>query len=203
MPINSTKKLGLSGQNQNGFSLLELLIAMTVVMIMLGFVAMLLAGVQKQFNRQRPRADAINNAQTAMDAMVRVIRMAGTKAANCPVTFQVTPLKPSLPAGNGIYSALQVQADWNSPDCNLNGVDENVTFLVANDVFYIDAALQKPLVDGIGDVRFKFYDANSVAIADPVANAGQISLVAIEIDTAETDGTLTTIRSSVQARLRS
>jgi hypothetical protein len=172
---------------------------MTVVIIILGFVAVFISTVQKEFNTQRPRVEAVNNVQMAMDEIVRVTRMAGTKSPTCISILNFVPLMPSSPIGGGTYASLQVQADWNAPDCNLNGVDENVTFSVDNGVFYIDAARTVALTDRIGALRFKFYDATNAQILDPVTNATLITFVNIEIDTVGT-GAPNTISSAVQIR---
>ncbi|MDQ3801468.1 MAG: prepilin-type N-terminal cleavage/methylation domain-containing protein [Acidobacteriota bacterium] len=190
-----------------GFSLAELLIAMTVVMIMLGFVAAGIFGVQREFRLRRPQMEAVANAQMAMDAIVRVVRMAGVKPASCASNFQIAPLTPSAPdaGGNGgAYTALRVQADWNPSDCALSGLDEDVTFSAAGGILYLDAAKQKPFVEGIGRVTFKFYDGAGQLVTNAAANAEQITFVEIEITTYAAPGSNppTVIRSGVQIRAR-
>jgi type II secretory pathway pseudopilin PulG len=191
-----------------GFSLAELLIAMTVVMIMLGFVAAGIFGVQREFRLRRPQMEAVANAQMAMDAIVRVVRMAGVKPASCANGFQIAPLTPSAPdaGNNGAYTVLRVQADWNPSDCALSGLDEDVTFSAAGGILYLDAAKQKPFVEGIGKVSFKFYDAAGQPVANAAANAGQITFVEIEVstyaDAAAGSNPPTVIRSGVQIRAR-
>lgn len=193
---------------ERGFSLAELLIAMTVVMIMLGFVAAGIFGVQREFRLRRPQMEAVASAQTAMDTIVRVVRMAGVKPAVCANGFQITPLAPSAPGGDndGTYTVLRVQADWNPADCNLSGLDEDVTFSAANGILYLDAARQKPFVEGIGKVTFKFYDGAGQTVTNAASNAEQITFVEIEIstyaDAAADSAPPTVIRSGVQIRAR-
>lgn len=187
---------------QNGFSLIELLIAMTIVIIMLGFVALGISGIQKEFKDRRPQMEAIANAQTAMDSIIRVVRMAGVKPAYCANGFQITPLAPSSSVGSGTYTVLRVQADWNASDCALSGLDEDVTFSAANGILYLDAARQKPFVDGIGHVKFKFYNAVGQLITDAAASVNDVTFVEIEISTYTENSTPTVIRSGVQIRAR-
>ncbi len=193
----SILKLKTSGSK--GFSLVELMIAMTVVLIVLGILAAVLAGINYQFRTQRPRLEAVNNTQTAADTIVRLIRMAGSRPVNCPSTFLVPSPTPSSPLANGYFASLRVQADWNSPDCSLNGVEEDVTFTVNNGVFYLDAAQQIPFVDKISALRFKLFDKNNLVITDPALAAG-VKFVRVEIDTLSPDGTLTTVASGASIR---
>jgi type II secretory pathway pseudopilin PulG len=140
-----------------GFSLMELMIAMTVVLMVLGILASILAGINRQFRTQRPRLETINNAQTVADTIVRLIRMAGNRPVNCASAFLVPPPVPSAPLANGYFGSLRVQSDWNPADCSLNGVEEDVTFSVNNGIFYLDAAQQIPFVDKISALRFKLF----------------------------------------------
>ncbi len=196
----SSKNITRTANSQSGFSLVELLIGMVIVLIILGFVASMINGIQREFNRQLPRMEALNNAEMTIDTIVRNVRMAGAQSPSCTAAFSITPLTPSASAGGGVYNALRVQADWNPPDCSLGGVDENVTFSVKNGIFYIDAAQAEPFTEGIAAIRFKFYDETNTLLTDAVANAVKIKYVEIEIDIR--DDTLTTLRSGVQVRSR-
>ena len=103
----------------------------------------------KTVTDQRPRMEAYESAELAMDTVIRTIRVAGSKEASCESGLILTALTPSDPAGSGVYNSLAVEADWNPADCTLNGVDENVKFSVANGNFYIDAAQSEPFSGGI------------------------------------------------------
>ena len=191
----------ISPEKQDGFTLIELMMAMTITLLLLGVLAAALSGIQKEYNNQRPRMEAIHNANTAMDTIVRVLRMAGTKPPQCS-SLTVNALTPSLPDAAGNYTKLRVQSDWNAPDCALTGAEEDVTYSVANGVLYEDALNNQPFVDKVKALRFKFYNASNTLITDPVTNSGQISFVQIEIDTAPVNGYSTTIKSAVQLRGR-
>lgn len=182
-----------------GFTLIELMIAMTITLLMLGVLAAVLSGIQKEYNYQRPRMEAIHNANTAMDSIVRVIRMAGTKPPSC-TSLTLAALTPSQPDASGNYTKLRVQADWNPADCAITGTEEDVTYSVSSGTLYEDAANTKAFVDKINALRFKFYNSSNTLITDPVTNSSQISFVQIEIDTAPVNGFSTTIKSAVQLR---
>src|SRR5689334_15589901 len=73
---------------QNGFSLIELTISMTITLMIISGVAVGLSALNSQFNSQKQRLNATNNAQMAIDSMVRVIRMSGSRPASCASSFQ-------------------------------------------------------------------------------------------------------------------
>jgi prepilin-type N-terminal cleavage/methylation domain-containing protein len=185
--------------SSKGFSLIELMIAMTIVLIVLGVLASIMAGINNQFKTQRPRLEAVSNGQTAADTIVRLIRMAGNRPLNCVSTFLVSTPVPSAALANGYFGSLRIQSDWNAPDCTLNGVEEDVTFSAANNVFYLDAARQNPFVDKISALRFKLFDKDNAVITDPNL-ATNTKLIRVEVDTIASDGTLTTITSGASIR---
>ena len=186
--------------DSKGFSLLELLMAMTIVLIMLGAIGMILTGINKQFRAQRPRLEAINNGQTAVDTIVRLIRMAGNRVSTCSSSFIVQAPTPSSPLGGGYFASLRLQSDWNPSDCTLNGVEEDVTISLKNDVLYLDANQQVPFVDRISALRFQFFDNKNVLITDAQNRTGDIAFIRVEIDTLSEDGTSPTIISGATLR---
>ncbi|HXG85497.1 MAG TPA: prepilin-type N-terminal cleavage/methylation domain-containing protein [Pyrinomonadaceae bacterium] len=191
--------LKLKNSASKGFSLVELMIAMTVVLITLGILSSILAGINYQFKTQRPRLETVNNAQTAADTIVRLIRMAGNRPLNCPAAFLVAAPAPSSPLADGYFGRLHVRADWNPANCSLNDVEEDVTFSVNNGVFYLDAAQQIPFVDKISALRIKLYDQNNLVITDPALTGGT-KFVRVEIDTVAQNGFITTVASGASVR---
>lgn len=179
---------------------MELLIAMTIVLLMLAILASIMASFNYQYRTQRTRLESINNAQTAVDTIIRLVRMAGSRPVSCPSTFQPQGLAPSVSLGSQYFGKLRLQADWNAPDCALTGIDEDVTFSVNNGVLYLDANQQMPFVDRISAVRFKFFDKNNAVIADPQNQASLITRIQVEVDALANDQTLTTIASSASVR---
>lgn len=176
-----------------------MMIAMTIVLIMLGILASVMAGINYQFKTQRPRLEAVNNAQTVADTVVRLIRMGGNRPISCVSSFVVPPPTPSASLGNGYFGTLRIQADWNPADCSLNGVEEDVTISVNNGTVYLDPNQQIPFVDKISAIRFKLFDNNNVVITDPNLSAG-VKFIIVEIDTLSPDGTSVTVKGGATIR---
>lgn len=189
-----------NGNGFSGFSLLELLFTLTILLLMLASATSILISVNREFRTQKPRMESLNNVQTAMDSIARVVRMSGTKPKQCDESFAFSALTPSESDGNGNYTRLQIQADWNPADCALTGVDEDVTISVRNGNLYLDAARQTVFVDKIRSVRFRFFDSGNNPISDPVTNASQIKVVRVEVDTLVPDEAVTTVSTDVRLR---
>ncbi len=102
--------------------------------------------------------------------------------------------------GDGYFGKLRLQSDWNPADCTLTGVDEDVTFSVNNNMLFLDADQQVPLVDKISSLRFLFYDQNNSPITDPSSQPASISFIHVEVDTVAINGFTTTISSAATVR---
>ncbi|HEY0729511.1 MAG TPA: prepilin-type N-terminal cleavage/methylation domain-containing protein, partial [Pyrinomonadaceae bacterium] len=68
-----------SANNEKGFSLLELVIAMTVTLVIMGLSSTLLASAFKSRSREDRKSDAIADVQRAMNIMTREISNSGLK----------------------------------------------------------------------------------------------------------------------------
>ncbi|MFN2532047.1 MAG: type II secretion system protein J [Pyrinomonadaceae bacterium] len=64
-------------RNEQGFSLMELMIAMTVTLALMGMASTLIAGALRMRSRENQKSDALADAQRAMNIMSREIADAG------------------------------------------------------------------------------------------------------------------------------
>ena len=181
---------------------MELVISMVIMLSVLGLLSGIIAGVQSEYKRQRIRMEAIGSAQTVQDNISRIVRMAGTKGIQCASTFQVQALTPGAKNADGSYGSLAMEADWNPADCQLTGIDENVTISVQDGTLYLDAARQNPFVDKINAIRFRFYDKTNQLITDAVTNKQQITYLKIEVDAQTSATQVTTITTGARIRGR-
>jgi type II secretory pathway pseudopilin PulG len=161
-----------------GFSLIEMLIVMTIMIIILGVLGSVVSGVETIYAQQRPRTEAINNANAAMDMMTRLIRLSGNNLSGTGIT-------PGSTGADGLYHTIRIQADWNSVRGGLTGTYEDSTFSLSNNSLQIvdGANSQTSFIDNIGSVTFTYYDNTNTLISDPVGNNDDISLVKIDLTT--------------------
>lgn len=185
--------------SERGFSLVEALVSLAVAAIMMTALAQLAAGVQNAYLDQRVSFESRNSAQAAMDAMLRLIRMAGTD----PLDTGLVPLTPD-PDGNGALDSIRVRADWNPPNGVLTDPYEDVWFAVEGDVLTIREAggAAQPFMEGITRVRFAYLGANGAVLATPITTPGDITAVTVTVDAANRGRPATVIQSTGGLRAR-
>jgi len=128
-------------QNEAGFSLLELIIAMSIVLVVMGLSSSLLASGFKMRSREDRKSDAVADVQRALNIMTREISNSG---------FKLPPGMPMI-ANNGIvtndsdFESIRIVSNLNGVPDSANGyfedtdvtdTDEDVKFLM-----YVDATL--------------------------------------------------------------
>jgi len=125
--------------NQSGFSLFELIIAMGITVVILGLASTLLAGSFNIRSREDRKSDAIADVQRALNIMTREISNAGMKL---PVGLPSVSSN-GLVAGDSDNQSIRVVSNLNGmpdsasgyfEDSDVDDTDEDVKFLM-----YVDA----------------------------------------------------------------
>ena len=175
-PEMAAKKRGMGG-----FSLLELIIAMTITLILLGITTVAMSGALGARERESSRTDALTAAQAAINVMSREISNAGYGLTN-----------------NGIVIAdsnaqkLHFRANTKNDNLTTTDVDEDITY-------YYDASSQSVVrydanttpsttgvINQISMVTFQYFDytdSNSTPTVGvvPTANTGRVRITLIVI----------------------
>ena len=145
--------------NQAGFSLLEVMIAMTITVTILGLSSSLLAGAFHTRSREDRKSDAIADVQRALNIMTREISNSGLK------------LPSGLPnvASNGVVDgdtdnqSIRIVSNLNGMPDSANGyfedsdvtdTDEDIKFLM-----YVDADLGQRYI-----VRYERNNTNQTTV---------------------------------------
>jgi prepilin-type N-terminal cleavage/methylation domain-containing protein len=158
-------------QNENGFSMIELIIAMAITLTIMGLASTLLASAFNARSREDRKSDAIADVQRALNIMTREISNSGLK------------LPAGLPniAGNGLVTgdsdneSIRIVSNLNGMPDSANGffedsdvtdTDEDVKFLM-----YVDAGQRyivryekngtnqtTVLANRIDSLIFRYYD---------------------------------------------
>lgn len=159
-----------------GFSLLELMIAMTITLVLLALVTTLFSGSMSIRERESAKTDALTSAQAALNVMSREIANAGYG-----LTF------------NGIVSAdsnasqLHFRSNWENGDLQTGTSGEDVTYYhdpVTQSIVRYDAnagTTTSAVVNGISSVTFQYFDysgssAVPTVVATPSANTGRVRI---------------------------
>ena len=181
-------------KNNAGFSLLELIIAMTVMLVLLGLVSNLLA---KSFNvrtRESQRTDALTSAQAALNVLSREIANSG---------FGVYSGSNARLASNGIIAAdsnaqrIHIRSNINnvgpttvpagSTVLSTNEPGEDITYFYDSATDSIvrydpnDSPQTSVVVNKISDVTFQYFDyvgasSSGVVVATPTNDTGRIRI---------------------------
>lgn len=199
-------------QKQKGFSLLELIIAMTVTLILMAIAATLFSGALGTRARESRRTDALTSAQAALNVMSRELANSGYGLTN-----------------NGIVYAdsSSQRLHFRSNVVNTNGVTcdpgEDVTYFfdaATRSIVRYDRFPSTPancsapsgetsvVVNRISNVIFQYYDytgSNSTPteVTTPTANTSRIRItVTVQLDPVQgqPDNQTVTFKSEVTLR---
>ena len=160
-------------KNENGFSLIELIIAMAITLTILGLATTLLAASFAARSRENTKSDAIADVQRALNIMTREISNSGLKLPGDVPTVSSN----GIVAGDSGEDSLRVVSNLNGMPDSANGYfedsdvtdsDEDVKFLM-----YVDNTLGQRyivryekngtnqttvLANRIDSLNFRYYD---------------------------------------------
>ena len=159
-----------------GFSLLELMIAMTITLVLLALVTTLFSGSMSIRERESSKTDALTSAEAALNVMSREIANAGFGLSD-----------------NGVVSAdsnlnqLHFRSNWNNGDLTTGTDSEDVTYYfdpTTESIVRYDAhagTTTSAVVNGISNVEFQYFDyagSNSTptVVTTPGANTGRVRI---------------------------
>jgi len=143
-------------RQENGFTLVELLVASVCTMIVLGGAVALTSQIQTGYRRQLEDSAGEQEARYALEWMGRYLRGAGNNPFNvtesdCPgtdTTFYGIIMDPN---GDGVNDDITVQSDSNPPDGLIGGaspacdqINEHVTISfdsANNTIVFLDEAV--------------------------------------------------------------
>lgn len=188
-------------KNQAGFSLLELMIAMAIMLTLLGIISTVLSQTMSIRQRESRRTDALTAAQGALNVISREIANAG---------FGIHDASSTLLANNGIiladsnanrihfrsniYNTGPQSAPSGSTVISTNQPGEDVTYFfdAATDSIVRYDPYDNPqtsvVVNRISNVTFQYYNYEGVnstptITAVPTVNTGRIKInVTVNLD---------------------
>jgi prepilin-type N-terminal cleavage/methylation domain-containing protein len=189
----------MNKRGQAGFSLLEMMVSMTIMMILMGVVSILLSQNLGVRARESQRTDALTSAQAALNVMSREIANSGFGIS--------TGTSPRLP-NNGIITAdsTATQIHFRANIYNSGPVNTTSSVLTTDDpgedVTYFFDANSKSIVrfdpndspqtsvviNRISSVTYTYYDyvgpnSSGTQTSTPSANTGRIRItVQVQLD---------------------
>jgi type IV pilus assembly protein PilW len=141
--------------NEQGFTMVELLVGLLIGLILMGVAVKIFLVQQRAYNLQEQLSEMQQNIRSAMDTIVKEIKMAG--------------YDPTGANFNGITYAtdtLRILADIDEPEDGLTtGPNEDITYSYDPDNFQIDRDVGgggQPLAENIQAFTFDYLNADGV-----------------------------------------
>ena len=146
-------------QNQAGFSLIELILAMTITITVMGLASSILAGAFNVRSREDRKSDGIADVQRALNIMTREISNSGLKL---PTGLGAVSTN-GVVAGDSNIESIRIVSNLNGmpdsangyfEDGDLDDTDEDVKFLM-----YIDDTIGQRYI-----VRYEKNNSNQTTV---------------------------------------
>jgi prepilin-type N-terminal cleavage/methylation domain-containing protein len=152
---------------RQGFSLVELLIYMTLLSIILGAVMGVVVRTQRDYTRQREVVNAQENLRVA-DMFIRtVLRSALADPTNSSTVRASLVLHPD-PFNTGSWrSSIRVTSDFNRPDGVLTGDLEDVSIRVHSDTLKVRLRAggdELPFLHPMRSIHLTYFNQNGDSI---------------------------------------
>ncbi len=203
--------------NQKGFTIIELLIAMTITLVLMSIVAVLMARAFGVRSRESSRTDALTSAQAALNVMSREIANAGFGLS--ADTFNTIHFNGII-LNDSTSTKLRVRSNYiNTSD---NGGHATTTEDIGEDVtYYFDSdaqsivrhdPAQNPsttyLVNRISNVSFSYYNyigssSTPTVTTTPSENTSRVKItVTVQLEAVQGQPTGQTVTLNSEVTLR-
>lgn len=164
--MKHTKRL----RNRAGFSIVELLVSLTIFSIVMGSLMGVVLTVQRRYVDQRERVRAQESLRVAQMTIAPLLRAAGADPKESLLTLVNVD-----PDNNGIFDDLRIVTDFNPIDGDVNDDLEDVQLWVVTDTLWIRwkaGAAKQPLAWPIKSLRFEYYANNGTKYTDAAQTVG-------------------------------
>jgi prepilin-type N-terminal cleavage/methylation domain-containing protein len=159
-----------------GFSLVELILAMTIMLILLGLITTLFAGALSTRERESSKTDALTSAQAALNVISREIGNSGYGLnTNGIVVADSTSTK------------VRFRANIDNTDSVIVSPEEDITYYFDNATDSIvrydpnDKLTTSVVVNRISNVKFQYFDyagssSTATETTNPTSNTGRVRI---------------------------
>jgi prepilin-type N-terminal cleavage/methylation domain-containing protein len=156
-------------QTRAGFTLVELMISLTLLGIIMGSVVGTVLSMQRGYVRQREVARSEDALRVAEQTIAAILRTAGANAMN--MTGAGAPRVDPNPLGSAAFDNLRVVADYNPADGDVADPLEDMQVWVASDTLFVSwqaGQAAAPVAFPVRSLMFQ-YDSSGTVLATAVA----------------------------------
>jgi prepilin-type N-terminal cleavage/methylation domain-containing protein len=157
----------MSTRSRRGFTLVEVLISLTMLAIIMGSVVGTMVSMQRGYVRQRELARSEDALRVAELTITRILQTAGSNPLNIQPTAANPPRIDPLAAP---FDSLRVVADFNPVDSDVNDLLEDMLVYVLNDTLFVrwqNGGVAAPVAFPVRTLLFQ-YDSAGTILVDPV-----------------------------------
>lgn len=159
---------------REGFTLIEMVIALTISSLIIAVFFGTIANMQKQYRGQRDT----RMAEESLRMAEQVLRTVLQTAAADPRSTGAALIDPDIMA-NGGFNDIRVKSDFNPPDGDFLDELEDVRVRVAADTMFVQwnsAGSYQPLVYPVRSLTFEYFDnaGNALTTVAAAANAKSV-----------------------------
>lgn len=157
-------------QARGGFSLIELLISLTLFTIILGALMGSVLQVQRNFTLQQSRV-ATQEALRVSELVIGTV----LRSAEADPTSAGTSLLDPDPAGSGTFDQVRVVSDFNPADGDVADQLEDVHVYAQNDTLFIRwqvSTTAQAMAAPVDSLLFQYFDASGTELTTASAVSG-------------------------------
>jgi prepilin-type N-terminal cleavage/methylation domain-containing protein len=154
-------------RNRSGFTLVEVMISLTMLAIIMGGVVSTMTSMQRGYIRQREVARSEDALRVAELTITRILQTAASNPLNIPATAANPPRINPYAAP---FDTLQVVADFNPVDADVNDLLEDMLVYALNDTLFVrwqSGGAVSPVAFPVRTLLFQ-YDSAGTVLTDPI-----------------------------------
>ena len=160
---------------QAGFSLVELLISMTLLGVIMTGLTGVIVSMQRTYISQRERARAQETLQAVQMTVATALRAAG---ANWGGTSGLDP----DPLNHGRFDNIRLVSDFNPLDGDVSDLLEDVQIWVGADTLFVRwqaGGTPQPLAYPVNDLLFQYYanDGTEMTVPSQIVGATRVRFI--------------------------
>jgi prepilin-type N-terminal cleavage/methylation domain-containing protein len=145
-----------------GFTLVEMLITLTLFSIVAGAVTVMITQTQRDYTRQRQVVQLQENLRTAELVVTRLLRTATVDPMNLNVGSVVMD-----PLAHGVFDNIRVRSDYNPADGDVLDPLEDALVYTARDTLYVRwqaGAVPQPMAYPVRTILFEYFAADNTPV---------------------------------------
>ena len=149
-------------RNRWGFTLAEVMIALTMLAIIMGGVVSVMTSMQRGYTRQREVARSEDALRVAELTITRILQTAGSNPLNIP---SANVNVPRIDPYSAPFDSLRVVADFNPVDNDTADPLEDVVVYVLNDTLFVSwqrGTAPAPVAFPVRTLLFQYDSAGTI-----------------------------------------